>query len=60
MLAARLHAPGEALRLVDVPRPEPSGSEVLVRVAGCGVCHTDLHIGEGGQTRVEQPLTLGH
>jgi propanol-preferring alcohol dehydrogenase len=60
MLAARLHAPGEALRLVDVPRPEPSGSEVLVRVAGCGVCHTDLHIADGTQTRVELPLTLGH
>ncbi|HEU4864233.1 MAG TPA: alcohol dehydrogenase catalytic domain-containing protein [Candidatus Limnocylindria bacterium] len=60
MLAARLHAPGEALRLVDVPRPEPSGSQVLVRVAGCGVCHTDLHIADGTQTRVELPLTLGH
>ena len=60
MLAARLYAPGEALRLVDVPRPEPTGSEVLVRVAGCGVCHTDLHIADGTQTRVELPLTLGH
>lgn len=60
MLAARLHAPGEALRLVDVPRPEPSGSDVLVRVAGCGVCHTDLHIADGTQARVELPLTLGH
>ena len=60
MLAARLHAPGEALRLVEVPRPEPTGSEVLVRVAGCGVCHTDLHIVDGTQTRVELPLTLGH
>jgi propanol-preferring alcohol dehydrogenase len=60
MLAARLHAPGEALRLEEVPRPEPTGTEVRVRVAACGVCHTDLHIVDGTQTRVELPLTLGH
>jgi alcohol dehydrogenase, propanol-preferring len=60
MLAARLEATGEALRLVEIDRPEPSGTEVLVRVAGCGVCHTDLHIVDGSQTRVELPLTLGH
>jgi alcohol dehydrogenase, propanol-preferring len=60
MLAARLHAPGEALRLEDIPRPEPTGTEVRVRVAACGVCHTDLHIVDGTQTRVELPLTLGH
>jgi propanol-preferring alcohol dehydrogenase len=60
MLAARLHAPGEALRLEEVPRPDPTGTEVRVRVAACGVCHTDLHIVDGTQTRVELPLTLGH
>lgn len=60
MLAARLEATGEPMRLVDVARPRPSGTEVLVRVAGCGVCHTDLHIVDGTQTRVELPLTLGH
>jgi alcohol dehydrogenase, propanol-preferring len=60
MLAARLEATGDALRLVQVARPTPSGTEVLVRVAGCGVCHTDLHIVDGTQTRVELPLTLGH
>ncbi len=60
MLAARLHAPGEELRLADVPRPEPSGNEVLVRVAGCGVCRTDLHVVDGTQPRVDLPRTLGH
>lgn len=60
MLAARLEATGQPLRLAEVPRPQPSGTEVLVRVAGCGVCHTDLHIVDGTQTRVELPLTLGH
>jgi propanol-preferring alcohol dehydrogenase len=60
MRAARLHASGETLRLVDVPIPEPTGAEVRIRVAACGVCHTDLHIVDGTQTRVELPLTLGH
>jgi propanol-preferring alcohol dehydrogenase len=60
MRAVRLNAPGEALRVEEVPLPEPSGSEVRVRVAGCGVCHTDLHIADGTQARVKLPLTLGH
>lgn len=40
--------------------PEPSGTEVRVRVAGAGICHTDLHIVDGTQARVELPVTLGH
>lgn len=60
MRAVRLHAPGDALRLEDVPLPEPSGTEIRVRVAGAGVCHTDLHIVDGIQHRVRLPVTLGH
>jgi len=60
MRAVRLDALGAGLRLVEVPRPEPSGTEVRIRVAGCGVCHTDLHIVDGLQARVEFPLILGH
>ena len=60
MRAARLHSPGTRLRLEDVPIPEPSGTEVRVRVAGCGVCHTDLHLVDGTQSRVVLPRTLGH
>jgi alcohol dehydrogenase, propanol-preferring len=60
VLAVRLHAPGDALVLEQVPVREPSGRQVLVRVAGCGVCHTDLHIARGEMTRVVLPITLGH
>ncbi len=60
MLAVRLAAPGAPLSLEEVPLPEPRGAEVRVRVAGCGVCRTDLHILRGEQTRVRFPLTLGH
>ncbi len=60
MLAVRLPAIGAAPVLVNVPIPVPAGSEVRVRVAGCGVCRTDLHIVRGEQPRVSPPVTLGH
>ena len=60
MRAVRLEAPGHPLRLEELPLPEPSGTEVRIRVAGCGVCRTDLHIVDGTQSRVQLPLTLGH
>jgi alcohol dehydrogenase, propanol-preferring len=60
MRAVRLDALGGPLRVEDVPFPEPSGTEVRIRVGGCGVCHTDVHIVDGTQSRVELPLTLGH
>jgi propanol-preferring alcohol dehydrogenase len=61
MLAARL-VPGEtALRLVEVPKPEPSGDEVLVRVAGAGVCRSDLYVLDGMFPElVRPPVTMGH
>ena len=60
MLAVRTHVAGDPLRIENVPLPEPSGSEVRVKVAGCGVCHTDLHIARTERLRVTRPLTLGH
>ncbi|HET6745146.1 MAG TPA: alcohol dehydrogenase catalytic domain-containing protein [Candidatus Limnocylindria bacterium] len=60
MLAVRSHQAGEPLRIEHVPVPEPSGDEVLVRVAGCGVCHTDLHVARTDRLRVTRPVTLGH
>jgi propanol-preferring alcohol dehydrogenase len=60
MRAVRLDAPGAPPTVVDVPIPEPAGTEIRIRVAACGVCHTDLHIVDGTQPRVELPLTLGH
>ena len=60
MLAVRSHAAGEPLRLEEVPVPEPTGTEVRVRVAGCGVCHTDLHLARTDRLRISRPVTLGH
>jgi propanol-preferring alcohol dehydrogenase len=60
MLAVRSHRAGEPLRLEEVPVPEPSGAEVRLRVAACGVCHTDLYIAETDRLSVTRPRTLGH
>lgn len=60
MLAVRSYAAGEALRIEEVPLPEPTGAEIRVKVAGCGVCHTDLHIARTDRMRVNRPITLGH
>ncbi|HEY8178044.1 MAG TPA: alcohol dehydrogenase catalytic domain-containing protein [Candidatus Limnocylindria bacterium] len=60
MLAVRSHRAGEPLRIEQVPEPIPQGAEVRIRVAGCGVCHTDLHIARTDRLRVTRPVTLGH
>jgi D-arabinose 1-dehydrogenase-like Zn-dependent alcohol dehydrogenase len=64
------HAP---LEEVDAPTPQPSGTQVLIKVKAAGVCHSDLHIWEGGYNLghgrkplslkdrgVSLPLTMGH
>ena len=45
----------------DAFRPEPAAGEVVVAVAGCGVCHTDLgYYYDGVRTNHPLPLALGH
>jgi 6-hydroxycyclohex-1-ene-1-carbonyl-CoA dehydrogenase len=49
------------LSIQDVPRPTPGPGEVLIMVAACGVCHTDLHYVEHGvPTAKKPPIILGH
>ncbi|MBI5169236.1 MAG: 6-hydroxycyclohex-1-ene-1-carbonyl-CoA dehydrogenase [Candidatus Eisenbacteria bacterium] len=61
MKAVRLNAVGSPLTLEDLPDPVPGPGEVRVRVAGCGVCHTDIGFWRDGvPTRRPLPLTLGH
>ena len=55
-----LHAQGEPLRLEDVPVPEPRPGQVLLQVAACGVCRTDLHVVDGELKRPKLPLVPGH
>ncbi len=61
MKAALFYGPNEPLRVEEVPTPTPGPGEVLVRVAACGVCHTDLHYTDHGTpTFKKPPLILGH
>jgi propanol-preferring alcohol dehydrogenase len=62
MRAIRLTAWEQPAQLVDVAEPEPGPGEVLVRVAGAGLCHSDLHLmhWRAGSLPYELPFTLGH
>jgi 6-hydroxycyclohex-1-ene-1-carbonyl-CoA dehydrogenase len=58
--AGKITAPGE-LQRTEVPVPELGAGEVLVKIAGCGVCHTDMsYFYDGVPTVTKPPLTLGH
>jgi propanol-preferring alcohol dehydrogenase len=61
MRAARLHRGAGSLVLEDVATPAPVGDQVLVRVAGAGVCHSDLHVLDGlFDEQMRYPVTMGH
>lgn len=60
------------LQRIELPTPEPTGEQVLIRVTHCGVCHSDLHLWEGGydlgegkrlslkDRGVTLPMVMGH
>lgn len=61
MKAAVVRAYGEPLSLEDVAIPEVPPGQVLVKVAACGVCHTDLHAADGDwPVRPPLPFIPGH
>jgi 6-hydroxycyclohex-1-ene-1-carbonyl-CoA dehydrogenase len=61
MRAAVFVGGSRPLEIRDVARPEPGRGEILVRVAACGLCHTDLHyMDHGVPTFKAPPLILGH
>ncbi|HJM38675.1 MAG TPA: 6-hydroxycyclohex-1-ene-1-carbonyl-CoA dehydrogenase [Planctomycetota bacterium] len=57
-----MHAPGQPMVKEEGTVPEPAAGEVRVKIAGCGVCHTDIgfHTEGGVRTNHELPLALGH
>ncbi len=55
-----LRVPGTPLAAVDRPVPRPGPQQVLVRVAACGVCRTDLHVVDGELPDATLPLVPGH
>ncbi|HET9120358.1 MAG TPA: zinc-dependent alcohol dehydrogenase family protein [Solirubrobacterales bacterium] len=55
-----LDRPREALSEHELPDPEPGQGQVLIDVAACAVCRTDLHILDGELTEPKLPLVPGH
>jgi S-(hydroxymethyl)glutathione dehydrogenase/alcohol dehydrogenase len=60
MRAAVLEEFGQPLRVQEVELEEPRAGEVLVRLAACGVCHTDLYTASGSDPSGYAPAVLGH
>jgi alcohol dehydrogenase, propanol-preferring len=70
--AARIIEPNQPLQIQQLETPKPRGSQVLVKVVSSGVCHSDIHLWEGGyeglggqiikttDRGVKYPLTPGH
>ena len=58
MRSAVLRDFGEPFEIEEIPKPEPGPGQVLVRIAGAGVCHSDLHGRAGGP--FAPPLRMGH
>jgi len=48
------------LAIADLPRPVPDRDEVLVRVAACGICGSDVHGYDGASGRRIPPIVMGH
>ena len=60
MLAMVLEGPQRPLQLNPLPDPGPGPGQVLIRVAACGVCRTDLHVVDGELPGPKLPLVIGH
>ncbi|MFZ0184659.1 MAG: alcohol dehydrogenase [Nitrosotalea sp.] len=72
MQAARIVRIKEPLEIQTLETPKPRGSQVLIKVQSAGVCHSDIHLWEGGydgpagsfmkttDRGVKYPLTPGH
>jgi S-(hydroxymethyl)glutathione dehydrogenase/alcohol dehydrogenase len=59
MRAAILERAPGGLHLEEIPVPEPRAGEILVKVAACGVCHTDLHVMKA-EVAFPTPAVMGH
>ena len=72
MKAYQITSWGQPLEELEVSIPKPTGSEVLIKITSCGVCHSDIHIwdgffdlGGGKRITLEErglglPFTMGH
>jgi alcohol dehydrogenase, propanol-preferring len=60
MRAMVLEQPGRQLVMRERPTPAPGAGEILLEIAACGVCRTDLHVVDGELTDPKLPIVPGH
>lgn len=72
MKATRITGPNEPLQMIELESPKPNENQVVIKVKSVGVCHSDLHLWEGGydlgdgkfmkvtDRGVKYPVTPGH
>lgn len=60
MLAERFTAATRAVTLEEIPVPEPGPGQVLIKVAYCGICHSDLSLIDGTFPASLPVVTQGH
>jgi alcohol dehydrogenase, propanol-preferring len=60
MQAIVLERPGEPLKPAELPDPTPGPGQLLLKVAACAVCRTDLHLRDGEIDAPKLPVVLGH
>jgi propanol-preferring alcohol dehydrogenase len=60
MRAMVLDRPHTRLVLRERPLPRPAGGEILIEIAACGVCRTDLHVVDGELPHAALPIVPGH
>ena len=60
MRAMVLDRPQTPLVLREQPVPPPAAGEILVEIAACGVCRTDLHVVDGDLPQPKLPIVPGH
>ena len=61
MKAAMFSGAKKPLEMKDVETPKAGPDDIVVKIAACGVCHTDLHYTDHGTPTFKQPpMILGH
>jgi propanol-preferring alcohol dehydrogenase len=60
MRVMQVPAPGTPFRMMQRAIPIPGPHEVLIKVAACGICHSDAFVREGGWPGIEYPRVPGH
>ena len=61
MKAAIFEGANQPLQIKEIEKPAIGSDDILVKIAACGVCHTDMHyIDHGTPTFKQPPMVLGH